>query len=354
MSLAAVNGTAVTRANVALGRWGAWYAGVTLADDVELSGVVEFKIGGLTCSCAVVSGGALDGRASYYLVGGRGGWGKSLDAKGYSDDSGVKASKVLQDAADSAGESIAGLPATRLGPHYARLQGPAYRVLADLAPSNWHVDLAGTTRIGTWPESTYTGTAARTRREAAFGVVDLATEDLAGLVPGVVVGGNPAASDVEWTLTSKRLTASIYYAPRANRRLEAFAKIIRALDPWAPYRSLHEFRVVVQSGERFDLQPVRTGPGLPSLRNVPVRPGVAGARNNVTPGENVLVAFVGGDPSRPAIVAHDAPDAPGWMPLSIEFGGPGALGVARQTDAVVAGPYGGAITGGSARVKAVI
>jgi hypothetical protein len=40
------------------------------------------------------------------------------------------------------------------------------------------------------------------------------------------------------------------------------------------------------------------------------------------------------------------------MPLTLELGGPGALGVARTTDAVVAGPFGGTIVGGSARVKA--
>jgi len=81
---------------------------------------------------------------------------------------------------------------------------------------------------------------------------------------------------------------------------------------------------------------------------------MAGLRADVQPGELVLVVFADADPSRPCVVAHDAPDSPGWMPLALELGGPGALGVARITDAVQAGAFAGVITFASARVKASI
>jgi hypothetical protein len=93
---------------------------------------------------------------------------------------------------------------------------------------------------------------------------------------------------------------------------------------------------------------------MPELSRVPVRPGVSGCKNMVLPGELVMVSFADGDPSRPFVFAHDAPDAPGWMPLTIELGGPGALGVARMTDPVIAGPFAGTIVSASARVKAAI
>jgi hypothetical protein len=42
------------------------------------------------------------------------------------------------------------------------------------------------------------------------------------------------------------------------------------------------------------------------------------------------------------------------MPLQLQLGGPLALGVARQTDPVQAGPFAGVVTGGSVRVRASI
>jgi hypothetical protein len=354
MSLVSVAGYSVTRGRVTFGAWGLWFAGVDLAEDAEISGAVTLTVAGTECVCAVLSGGTADGRAAYTLVGGAGGWGQTLDAKAYADDSGVKVRSVLQDAADKCGEQIAGIPSTRQGPHYVRREAPAYETLCGLAPQNWYVDLGGVTQIGQRAEVEYTGTAERTRRDPQAGVVELATESVAQLLPGVNVDGLGPATDVEWLLTSSRLTARVYYKAALSRRLAAYDKIMRALDPWRAYRAAYEFRVVTQSGERFNLQPVRSSTGMPDLSRVPVRPGVAGMRNNVTPGEQVLVQFVDGDPSRPVITNHAAPDEPGWMPLTIELGGPGALGVARQTDAILAGFLAGTIVGGSARVKAVI
>jgi hypothetical protein len=208
--------------------------------------------------------------------------------------------------------------------------------------------------------------------------VELATDTLAGIVPGVTVDGSLPATDVEFVLDAKRLTALVWAGARTTRRLDALARIVEALLPDLKYRGTYEFRVVTQEGERLNLQPVRAATGLPDLARVPVRPGMAGMRADVAPGSLVLVAFVDADPSRPAVVAHDAPDAPGWMPLALELGGPAALGVARTTDAIAAGtlafvpgsggasltyngipvtagtPITGAITGGSARIKAAL
>ncbi len=64
--------------------------------------------------------------------------------------------------------------------------------------------------------------------------------------------------------------------------------------------------------------------------------------------------FIDRDPSRPCVTHHAQPDDPGWMPLTLELGGPGALGIARLGDTVQAGPYSGVITGASARIKAAL
>ncbi len=183
-------------------------------------------------------------------------------------------------------------------------------------------------------------------------MIDLAIDALDALVPGVQVDGNAPATDVEFSLTPDRLTASVYSSANGlPQRLEAWADLFAALDPRARYRACYEYRVVLQAGERLSLQPVRVASGMPDLANVPVRlaPGVK-ARH--LQGSLVVVAFADADPSRPFVFAGDAPDAPGWMPLELDFGGPGALGVARMTDPVQAGPFSGVIVNGSARIKA--
>ncbi len=334
--------------------WGIWWADVSLAEAEVLTGAQTLTLAEVSCACTIVSGGAAHGTASYRVVGGAGGWSKLLPRKPYLNDAGLLASKVLADAAREAGETLAGVPTTRLGPHFARAEGLASAALHLLAPRAWYLGLDGVTRFGARLTVAYTGDGARTRVDTAGAIVEIATEQIAQLVPGVTVDGSAPATDVEYLLDAKRLTVRVYAGARASRRLEAFARMLDALDPGRKYRGCYEFRVVTQAGERLNLQPVRASAGLPDLANVPVRPGVSGCRANVMLGELVMVAFADADPSRPFVFAHDSADSPGWMPLSLELGGPSALGVARVTDTVQAGPWSGVITGSSARVKACL
>ena len=352
MSLASLSGHAVTRAVVPVPACGVPWADVELVDPVELSGQVSLALADAVIALTVVSGGPVNGRAAYRLVGGRGKWGQEISPKAYQDDGGVKVSTIARDVADLVGESIASYPSTRVGPHFARSAGPASRVMHELAPRAWHVGLDGVTRFGIRTPTQYTGTDTRTRFDPAVGVVEIATESIAALVPGVRVDGAEPATDVEYVLDDKRLTVRVYSGPRPSRRLDAFRRIYDAIDPRRPYRSVYEYRVVTQSGERLNLQPVRAASGMPDLARVPVRPGMAGMRATVALGSLVLVAFADADPSRPQVISHDAVDSPGWMPLTLDFGEAPRLGVARLTDAVQAGPFAGVITLASTRVRA--
>ena len=328
MSLATLDGTVVSRARVQVPAWGCWWADVDLADAVELSGSVTLTLADVALVGTVVSGGAFEGRAGYRIVGGAGGWGAEIAAKGYRDDAGVKLATVAGDAAAVVGETLAGVPTTRLGTGYARTVGPASRVMHDVAPRAWYVDFAGVTQFGVRAESEYTGAAARTRVDRAVGVVELATDQIATLVPGVVVDDLAAATDVEYSLDADRLTVMVYAGPCSTRRVDAWAGLLDALDPQRHYRGSYEYRVVTQSGERLNLQAVRAASGKPDLALVPVRPGMAGERATVTLGELVLVTFVDADPSRPAVTSHEAPDAPGWSPTLLELGDTGGEFVA--------------------------
>lgn len=351
MSLATLNGASVTRARVHAPAWGRWWADLDLAEPVALSGAAGLVVAGQAMAGTIVSGGAANGRAAYRVVGGGGGWGRTLPAKPYNDDAGTSLRTVLSDAAAEAGETLSDVPATLLGPHYARHAGPASALLNLLAPQNWYVDFAGVTRIGQRAATTYAGTAPRVRVDPLAQVIDLAVDSIAGLVPGVQVDGMRPATDVEFNLDPKRLTARVYYAAAPlSRSLEAQRKILELLDPRARYRGTFEYRVVTQSGERLNLQPVYAAAKMPDLANVPVRlaPGIKAQH---LPGSLVVVAFADADPSRPFVFAGDAPDAPGWQPLGVDIGGPVALGIAYQGSPVQAGPFAGAVTLGSARFK---
>jgi hypothetical protein len=182
-------------------------------------------------------------------------------------------------------------------------------------------------------------------------VVDLAVDDtLAALVPGVTVDGSAAATDVEWQWDAKRLTARVYAASQPSRRLTAWRRIVDAVDPRRAYRACYEYRVVSQETDRLNLQAVRAADGMPDLLRVPYR--TTGLRVMWTPGATVVVGFLGADPARPFVIAGDEVGAPGWMPSFLEVGDAPTLGIARITDAVVAGGFAGTITFASTRVKA--
>jgi hypothetical protein len=350
VSLGTLSGQTLTRARLQAGAWGLWWVGCDLAEPEALAGAAALQLADQAFAGTIVSGAAVNGRAAYRMVGGAGGWGKILPKRSYNDDGGVRLSKVLGDAAREVGETLADVPATLLGPHYARPEAPAYELLNLLAPKNWYVDFAGVTHIGKRPATTYTGSAPRVRVDPQLGVIDLAVDSLAGLVPGVQVDGSQPATDVEFDLTPERLTARIYAGRRASatsRRLEAQAKILAALDPRARYRGTFEFRVVLPAGNRLHLQPVRVSSGLDDLAAVPVRftPGVF---PRMTPGATVMVAFADADPSRPYVFAGEERDAPGWMPIALELGDADLRPVARLGD--MAGPY--AILSTSTRILA--
>jgi len=351
----------VTRARVQIPAWGCWWCDVELQTALELDAgdAVVVALADVTIVGTVVAGAAAHGRASYRIVAGAGGWGTSLSARAYHDAAGVRVSTVLTDAAADAGETLGTLPSTRVGPHFARSSGSASRVLHELAPRAWYVDFAGITQIGARTETTYDGDATRAKAQASDDTIELVTDTLTGLVPGVVVDDLAAATDVEYVLTDARLTARVCGGPRTSRDLDAFRRVLDALDPRRAYRAAYEYRVVTQDGGALNLQPVRSSAGMPDLERVPVRL-APGFEADHYLGSLVTVVFLDGDPSRPRVISGDDAGAPGWAPIAttiestttVDIGASPRLGVARVGDAVQAGPWSGVITTSSLTVKA--
>jgi hypothetical protein len=359
-SAATLSGLTCTRVALQLPAWGVWWADVEVDRPAALSGAATLVMGGQSYVGTVMSGGAFSGRSRFRVAGGAGGWGKSVVGRHYANDAGIRIAQIVGDAAGLAGETVEDVPAGTVGTQWTREDGPAARTLEALYPSQWYVGEDGITRIGARASVAYSGAATRIGIDAAAGRVELASDDLAGLVPGVIVEGVEAV-DVHHELDGGKLRTTVWGAGRSDtsRRLAAMRRLFEALTVSMRLRGVWEYRVVLQSGERLELQPVRRSLGLPDLRRVKARlaPGI---KAEWAPGSLCLVSFVAGDPSRPVVVAGDDPESPGWLPdeATIETSGDlllGAsprLGVARTTDAVLCGGFGGTITGGSGTVKA--
>jgi hypothetical protein len=354
MPSATLNGNACASAYLTIPGVGLWYAECDLADAVALSGAVTLAMLDTAWSGTIIAGATVDGRARYRVVAGAGRWGAELPARAYANDAGLQVSRLIADAASEVGEPAPiGAPVDRKGPHYDRPRNPASFCLNILAPRAWYAGADGVVRFGARPALPATGLVTVDRNPAARSVTYAAVDSFAGLLPRLQTEYGTAA-DVELSVGPEGARARAYAALEGgNARAQLWAAMLDAIDPGRAFRGVFEYRIVTQSGERLNLQPVRSRANLPDLARVPVRAGVPGVRATHKPGAQVLVAFIDGDPTRPAVVGFDAPDQPGWMPIVLELGGPVPLAAARQTDPVIAGPFSGTIVGGSSRVKVV-
>ncbi len=376
---ATLNRHTVTAARSTIPAWGASYHDVDIDGEVSISGPVTLVVADLTIKGTVLSGGPGVGRSFFRVVAGAGGWGKTLPPKAYQKDARVKLSTVLNDAANSAGETID--PTTidssaRLGPYYVRPEGLACSVLNLESPAAWYVGEDGVTRLGARPASTLSGTATRTtQQDLARGTLTLASDTIAGILPGIVVDGLTAV-DVEHEISAKDGLRTKLWGKQfsgTSRRLSALRALFEQLAPDFQFRGIYEYRVVTQNANRLNLQSVRVSTGMPDLANVVMRPGIAGANMQPALGSRVLVGFVDADPARPSVLGFEDPDGPGFVPLSLTLGAASggdavarvgdevtitqaelttALAVAGANAVTVTNPIVCKITSGSSKVKA--
>lgn len=314
-SLATLNGLVVTTCRVQIPAWGLWWAEVECASQDVLSGRATLVLDDVTFVGTIVTGGAYETRTRYRIVGGAGGWGREVAPTSYVNDAGVKLAIVLRDAAVACGETIGTVGSDAVGPAFVRHRAPASRVLETLVPRGWYVDEAGVTQVGQRVAVAWTGAATRITNDEAQRRYELAPSTLVGLLPGAIVDGVEAL-DVEHVLDGEgKLRTTLWGGPQATsaRLPEALRRIVETFTERHRFFAPWEYRVVLRSGERLDLQATRVSSGMPDLRAVRVRPS-AGCRAHVALGSLVLVSFANGDPSRPVVTSTDEADAPGFVP----------------------------------------
>lgn len=185
MSYATLAGARVSSARVSLPLYGVWVADVVLPVAAELTGLVRLVIGTLALVGTPVRQADYGAGRTLRMVGGRNGWGRDVAAVGYANASGVRLADVLSDVARDSGEAITGYDSeATVGTHYARLAGPASRVLRDLAGPLWYMRADGVTTLAARPDTPIATPFTVTHRDGPTRRTVVATEDPQDWMPG--------------------------------------------------------------------------------------------------------------------------------------------------------------------------
>lgn len=309
MATAKINGSPITRAIVTIPRWGIGRADVATADGVAISGRVTIELGGLTIVGTVQPGrgGVFVDRGGFRVVFGAGGWSTTIPQTSYQGPL-ARLATIALDAARACGETVAVTSTVdrSIGP-FMRRRGPASRVLNRLAPGSWYVDLDGTTRVG--PRASASISATVLAFDPARAVADVALDDLTGLVPGgtITVGGESReVGTVVHVLTGRELRSELWLQEGVDRLAASFAALVEDVDAAQGLFGVFEYRVVSQTGEVCELEPVEGSLGLAPVK-ASAKPGVPGARATLPAGALVGVMFMNGDPAR-GFIAFFPPD----------------------------------------------
>lgn len=183
-SFASLNGNRLTTVALCIPLYGTWSADVVLAESTMITTAITLVVGDLSLVGSVYRQANFAGSRSARLIGGAGGWRKTIPAKPYRNPAGIRASMVIGDAAREVGESVT-LDADRvIGIAYPRESAPASRVLRTLAGALWWVDPSGMTHIGARPTGAISSDFTVIHWSGKTGSFEIATENYADWMPG--------------------------------------------------------------------------------------------------------------------------------------------------------------------------
>lgn len=196
---ASLGGVRITGGSISIPLFGMWAADLTLATNDALPDAVPLVVGNLTLNGHVYRTAQYGGERRARVVGGAGGWRRTISARHYQLAGGIKLSLVLGDAALEVGEDV-NVPTDQvIGSDFVRETAPASRVLRQLAGPTWYIDPAGVTQIAPWPTTVVASDFTVTRQDGGQGVVEVATEDPASWLPGCTFSG----PTIDGTYTNK-------------------------------------------------------------------------------------------------------------------------------------------------------
>ncbi len=323
---ATLNGLRAVSVRVLVPYQGVWIADVDLDPDLvataPTSGPAAIVIGvpPVATLLGVIDplfSGSFVAAAKVRVVGGFGGWSKSVPAQDFENPAGVLSPAVLVPTGAIVGEKVTILvPELLAAASYSRSAGPARRVLEG---RSWWVDpTTGVTFVG--------GPRPPAPPDLSLQVLDwdpdtktaeLACDTL--ILPGTPlvdtrIGESPViVRDVEQTFDTRGSRATAWCSTGAVSRLQVALKaLIRELAKTA-HLKCYRYRVVNPppgdtSNAKWNLQAVdrdsTTGAASPMPDLIPgtVWTGMSGVLAKVAPSLEVLVHFVDGDPGQPVVV----------------------------------------------------
>jgi hypothetical protein len=347
----ALNGFALHSVSLHVGECGVWTAECRLTEAPGLAtapGTARLKIADTVLVGTIVESQAFGLALGARVVGGAGGWGKTLRRRSYHNDAGVRAQTLAEDAAREAGETLGTFTpgVDRVGTDYARRVASAASTLEYAAGRvAWHVDYAGVTHVAARAADVVPATAySMLAYDPVERIAVLAVDDFGQLTPGRTLvdarlPGPMRIRDVELESTKgSPLRATVWCGTATRADAGRLADVMRSIVTRLTDRPLHgvyRYRVVtMRDDRRADLQAVREDAGLPDLPAVSQCPGIPGLAAELTEGSTVLVCFVDGDAAEPLITHYAGPGSDGFAPVGMIIGGDSGQPAARQNDPV--------------------
>ena len=334
---AQLNGqTPVIRARVSIPYTGIWHADVWLDRVADVAGPQTLVVNNLTLTGTVLRQIDFTGASTLRIVGGGGGWSKSVAPAFWSQPN---ISTVLGDVAALVGERVNVVADSQVDPFYVVLgDQPASNVLQELAGDGWWMDPMGTTQVGPRASSTIATPFTLRDVDGPPGVYHVDTDDVASWMPGAAFSaptGGGIVSRVTHVLDGGKLRTEIMVPQSAtvptDQLRQQIEGILLAYLPCLLFFGEWNYRVVAANGGpvvTIDAQPL--DPRLPPISGVPLRPDASGGTSTPAVGGLVTVGFANGDPRRPEVRSTD----PSSNPTGIWLGG-GVLPIARLGDQVM-------------------
>ena len=316
MSTIQINGATVASCSITIPFYGAWVADLDIVGKVEVTSPATLKIGDITLIGTVVQQAEFTGDRKARLVGGGGGWGKTIPAKGYAHVVGVKASTVVGDAARAAGEKIELATDRTLGLNWAREEAPAERTLNLIAGTEWWIDNDGITQTKARPSAPVVAPFTLIKRNGEIDSFEIATESIAGWLPGATftsptVPDPQTVSSVTITSTQEgKLRLQVLGSSVAIERLRTNIRaIIRSEIVALSYGFTWDYTIAASIGmpgvaTTVDATPA-SGSIMPPLTKVPLAVGLGVVAPPIA-GTSCRIRFVDANPAKPEVVALGA------------------------------------------------
>ncbi len=353
---ASVNGLQIVSGSLMIPLVGIWTADLRLAANVQIAGQCTIIIGNLTLQGFVFRSEPFGGQIRARIIGGRGGWRRSVPPQGYGNPSGVLLSTVLGDVAAAVGEQLTVAVDRSIGAAFARVNfadsvasDVLWQMLAQGFIPSWHVDVTGMTVTTPWATKTVTSQFVVTDQKPDEGIIEIATEDYASWMPGCVFAnplltGTYTSAGVQYVWDNAgKFRFEVLTGDSEDRVLGPFQQIVQKEIAPLRFYGRYEYEITASSTSTIDGIPTDTDLGLPDVMSCVLR---ADSISSYLPpvGGKAEVQFTNGVPTRPVCVWTEGNSAE----VQLAGGGPA---VGRVGDAVtIVGPIAVTISGGAGSI----